>query len=38
MEEALEKLTMKNCAIATALSKVKSDKLWGEFLDVLVVE
>lgn len=33
MEEVMEKLTKKNCVIATAVSKIKSpaDKLWENF-------
>lgn len=39
MEEALEKLTMKNHARAAAFSNIKSaDKVWGEFGGVLVEE
>lgn len=40
MEEVVEKLTEKICAIATAVSKIRfpADKLWEFFFQVLVVE
>lgn len=40
MEEVIEKLTEKSCAVATAISKIRfpADKLEEFFFQVLVVE